>query len=130
QPDGSSGQMQISLRLTQTPEAADAQLAALKNLAPDCANQVGKESVPGDVSDASTEVLPRQLSLPSTTYRTTAHLTFNGKPYTYLVDVTYMTSGRARVVVEFDNCCQQIDDAFQTQVLEQVATAMRAVPVQ
>jgi len=128
QPDGTGhGQFEVSLRLTKSSQAADQQLAALQSLTAACADELGRNDVPGAVTDSSTQPRPLTLPLPSASFRTVAHFPFQGNTLTYFVDLIYMTAGRARVVVGFFDCCQPIDENFQTTILNDVASELQTI---
>jgi hypothetical protein len=85
-----------------------------------CANQMGDDDVPGLVLESATALRPLQLALPSASFRTIAHFRAdNTTADTYIVDLVYLVAGRLRATVGFYGCCQPIDDAFETTVLNQ-----------
>ncbi len=126
QPDGTGhGQYEVSIRATATPAEAAAQLQALSQLSTDCADALGRNDVPGQVTDSTTAPRPLALSQQSASYRTIAHFQTPTRQFTYYADLVYLSSGRLRAVVGFFDCCQPIEDSFQTTVLTEVAADLQ-----
>jgi hypothetical protein len=129
QPNGQGhGSYLVSVRATGSHDAAMMQLTALQHLTMACANQIAADDVPGLVLESATAVRPLQLALPSASFRTIAHFRASETTAdTYIVDLVYLVAGRLRATVGFYGCCQPIDDAFETTVLNQTITELNAL---
>jgi hypothetical protein len=122
------GSYLVSVRATKSHDEAMMQLTALQHLTAACANQIADDDVPGLVLESATGTRPMPLALPSASFRTIAHFRASETTAdTYIVDLVYLVAGRLRATVGFYGCCQPIDDAFETTVLNQTIAELNAL---